>query len=255
MASAKSKRAVGVFPNRQQTESALQELRKISFPVSQISVMARDLDKNEQIAGLEVEDRDQQRTGAGIATGAIAGSVVGGLVGLIGALSAITIPGVGPVLVGGAIASIVGDTMLGGAVGAAAGGLVGVLIDLGIPEEHALLYNERLEKGEYLLILEGAGEELSRAASVLVPAGIQEWQVYDLVVAPATTSTSRTSPLASSAAAYGQPTDAAVASTGTPVPGYPAPLGAGVPTPPITPIPKPSSEDYLDEELRSDHEQ
>ncbi|MGB7443316.1 MAG: hypothetical protein WA919_19790 [Coleofasciculaceae cyanobacterium] len=248
MASAKSKRAVGVFPNRHQTELALQELRKVDFPISKVSVMTRNTD-DEQIAGVEVEDRNDHGKAAGAATGAIAGGMIGGLVGLIGALSAIAIPGVGPVVVGGAIASIVGDTVVGGALGAAAGGLVGVLVDLGIPEEHALLYSDRLENGEYLLILEGTEVELSRAASVLKPQGIQEWQIYDLVTSP-TIPTGYTSPVADPVLGYGQPGNVAAVPTGTPIPGYPLTPGA---TPPI-PIPKPSSDDYLEEDIGSQHQ-
>ncbi|MEQ8961802.1 MAG: general stress protein, partial [Coleofasciculus sp. C2-GNP5-27] len=124
-------RGVGVFPTRQATEEALKHLRDANFPINQVSVIARD---EEQIAGVEVHDDTENEAGEGAAAGAVAGGVTGGIVGLIGTLGAIALPGVGPILVGGAAASVIGNTLLGGAVGSAAGGLFGALIGLEVPE-------------------------------------------------------------------------------------------------------------------------
>ena len=185
MALGRQRRAVGVFNTRAEAEHALNELRNSGFSMSRISVMARDADGRGDIAGVDVQNKGSD-VGGGAAAGAIAGGAVGGLVGLLGALSALTIPGVGPVLAGGAIASILGDTLIGGAIGAATGSLVGALMGLGIPEDRAKVYDQRFNQGGYLVFVDGTEDEIRRAEAILHQGGIQEWGVYDHPDHPAT---------------------------------------------------------------------
>ncbi|HEY9669594.1 MAG TPA: general stress protein [Coleofasciculaceae cyanobacterium] len=178
MASGQHKRAVGVFATRQEAEYALQELKNADFPMSNVSAIARDTTQHDEIAGVDVKDYSKYSTSEGAAKGAVLGGVTGGLVGLIGALSAFSVPGVGAILVGGAIASALGDALIGGVVGAATGSLVGALTHLGIPEEQAKDYNERLQQGDYVVIVEGTDEDIRRANSILSLHGIQRWGIY-----------------------------------------------------------------------------
>jgi hypothetical protein len=176
-----NKRAVGVFSTPEQAEYALNELRDSGFAMNTVSVVARDTTRQNEVAGVEVNPyRGSNDAGGGAKAGALAGGAVGGIVGLLGALTALAVPGVGPVVAGGAIASILGDALIGGAVGAATGGIVGALMGLGIPEEQAKVYNHRVSQGDYLVIVEGTQDEIHRAESILNRQGIQHWGVYDV---------------------------------------------------------------------------
>ncbi|MFE1747886.1 general stress protein [Coleofasciculus sp. H7-2] len=176
-----NKRAVGVFSTPEQAEYALNELRDSGFAMNTVSVVARDTTRQDEVAGVEVNPyRGGNEAGEAAATGALAGGAVGGLIGILGALSALAIPGVGPVVAGGAIASVLGDALIGGAVGAATGGIVGALMGLGIPEEQAKVYNHRVSQGDYLVIVEGTQDEINRAELILNRQGIQHWGVYDV---------------------------------------------------------------------------
>jgi uncharacterized membrane protein len=90
---------------------------------------------------------DTSDTAENVGKGAGAGAVVGGLSGLVVGLGALAIPGIGPVVAAGPIAT----TLAGAGIGAAAGGLVGALVDLGIPEEQAQLYTEGIRRGGTLV--------------------------------------------------------------------------------------------------------
>ena len=140
MALGQHKRAVGVFPKRSDAELALRELRDSRFPMDRVSVITRDADRNDDIAGADVR-KDVERTGnkadEGATTGALAGGLAGGLTGLLVGLGTLAIPGVGPIMLAGATATALATTLAGGAIGAVAGSLVGGLIGLGIPEERA----------------------------------------------------------------------------------------------------------------------
>ncbi|MBW4650129.1 MAG: hypothetical protein KME06_15790 [Kastovskya adunca ATA6-11-RM4] len=178
MAFSQTVRAVGVFSTRQDTEDALNKLKNSGFPMHQVSAIAQNLEGDNEIAGVEVTSQDNKATGKGAVVGTAAGGMTGGLIGIIGALMTLTVPGVGPVVAGGAIASILGDALIGGAVGATTGGIVGAFTGLGIPEEQSRIYNERLLKGNHLVIIEGTLAEIDRATAIFSQQNLLEWEVY-----------------------------------------------------------------------------
>ncbi len=75
-------------------------------------------------------------TGSATAGGAVTGAVIGGVGGALLSLSALAIPGIGPVIAAGPL--IAG--LVGAGAGAAVGGLLGTLTAVGIPEEEAGYY-------------------------------------------------------------------------------------------------------------------
>ncbi|MBE9040284.1 hypothetical protein IQ235_05695 [Oscillatoriales cyanobacterium LEGE 11467] len=185
MATIQHKRAVGTFPTRIDTEAALQELKNSNFPMDRVSVIARESDGDTNLAGTEVEEIGN-KADEGAATGAATGGAVGSITGLLVGLGTLAIPGIGPIMLAGATATTLATTLAGTAIGAATGGLLGGLVGLGIPEERAKVYSDRVSRGEYLVTVEGTEAEINQAAKILSHRGIQEWGVYE---SPATTTT------------------------------------------------------------------
>ncbi|XGW00262.1 MAG: general stress protein [Leptolyngbya sp. BL-A-14] len=188
MALGHQKRAVGTFSSYQDAEVAVRELRDSGFPMDRVSVVGRDTDRANELSDIggsgSVGDKGKQvahdtQADQGAKKGAVAGGTLGGLTGLLVGLGALAIPGIGPVMLGGALATALATTISGGAIGAAAGGLVGALVGLGIPEDRAKVYNDRVSRGDYLVIVDGSQEEVHRAEGILSHRGIQEWGIYD----------------------------------------------------------------------------
>ena len=125
--------AVGVFHEPAQARRALEELRQAGYSDDEIGYLAR--------ASATGPD---ETTGTFIATSAVEGGLVGGL---IGTAVALLLPGFGPAIAGGLLAAELG----GAALGAAAGGLLGTLISIGIPEEEARHYQKELEAGHTVI--------------------------------------------------------------------------------------------------------
>jgi hypothetical protein len=142
------------------------------------------------MGGAEVRDTEGNKADEGAKAGAITGGTLGGLTGLLVGLGALAIPGIGPVMLAGATATALATTLSGAAIGAAAGGLLGALVGLGIPEERAKVYNDRVNRGDYLVMVDGTEDDIRRAEAILSHRGIQEWGIYE---APATTATTATS--------------------------------------------------------------
>lgn len=173
------RRAVGVFPDRRDAEQALQELRNSGFPMERVSVIARHSEEKDEIAGQEVHEKVGDQAEEGAKRGAISGGVLGGITGLLVGLGTLAIPGIGPIMLAGATATALATTLAGAGIGAAAGGLIGALIGLGIPEERARVYHERVERGEYLVIIDGTDAEIAQAREILHRWRIEEFDVYD----------------------------------------------------------------------------
>jgi hypothetical protein len=169
------KRAVGTFSSRKEAEAALNELKNSGFPMDRVSVLAKNSSSNDQIAGADVSDHGDNEAQEGAGIGAVAGTVLGGIGGLLVGLEALIIPGVGPFLAAGTIAT----TLAGAGIGAAAGSIVGALTGAGIPEEDAKAYGERVSHGDYLVMIEGSQDEIDRAGSILRNRNISNWKVYD----------------------------------------------------------------------------
>ncbi len=175
MANKAQKRAVGTFPTRQDAEVALIELRDSGFNMEQISAIAQNPPDETQLADVEVKS-SSERAKDGAETGAIMGATTGGMLGLIGSLSVLAIPGVG---LATEVAILLGNALLGSGFGAAGGSLVGALIGWGIPEEQAKYYEELLSQGDYVVLVEGTEAEIKGAEAILLNRKIRNWNTYN----------------------------------------------------------------------------
>lgn len=136
-----------MFDKYSDAREAITRLEAAGVPHDQISIVSNDASHK------QYHDRDD--TGAG--TGASLGSLLGGGTGLLAGLGLLAIPGLGPVVAAGWLAS----TLLGAGVGAAAGGLVGSLTHAGIDEADAHAYAEGVRRGGTLVTVR-AEEGMSR---------------------------------------------------------------------------------------------
>lgn len=175
----RDRRAIGVFTTRVEAEHALNALSDSGFLMDKVSIIAEDADRQADIAGVNVQEDVGNKADEGAATGAVTGGVVGGGTGLLVGLGALAIPGVGPVLLAGAAATALATALTGGAIGAAAGSLAGALVGLGIPEERAQVYGDRMHSGGYLVIIDGTESEVLSAQTILSSKGIQDFGIYD----------------------------------------------------------------------------
>jgi hypothetical protein len=145
---------VGLFNNRHHAEAAIRDLKGAGFTDEQIGVAMQDVSEQR-----ELMDATSSNAAEGAAKGAVSGGVVGGLIGLLGSL---LVPGVGPIVVGGVLAS----TLTGAGIGAATGGIIGALIGLGVPEEDAQHFDQGLRSGGTLVTV-NAGSRTGDALAIL----------------------------------------------------------------------------------------
>ncbi|MBD1913909.1 MULTISPECIES: general stress protein [unclassified Leptolyngbya] len=179
------RRAIGTFPNRRIATQALHELRDSGFPMERVSIITRDRDRKGKLSEIAHETKADD----GAALGAAAGGALGTLAGLLVGLGSLAIPGIGPVMLAGATATTIATTLAGTAIGAVTGSLLGALVGLGIPEEEAKDYHDRIVRGEYLIMVEGTDREIAQAEYILHRRGIAAYRIYDMPASAAASTT------------------------------------------------------------------
>ncbi|HEU4828283.1 MAG TPA: hypothetical protein VFT04_03735 [Gemmatimonadales bacterium] len=145
----------GLFRDRDRAGEAIRELHSLGFAPEEIGAAMRD--RSEQ--GELIPD-SATRAAGGAASGAAGGGVLGGVIGMLVGAGALAIPGIGPVVAGGVLAStlgVVGGTAAAGAgIGAATGGILGALIGMGIPHEDARYFERGVREGGTLVTVHAA---------------------------------------------------------------------------------------------------
>lgn len=166
------KYVVGVYRTESGAAKAVHRLLEIGYDSADISVLAKNPERFallELSTDVDVESPTQTVEGAG--AGAAAGSVVGGLGGLLLGLGTLVIPGVGPFLAAGPLAAALGGVIAGGA----AGGVLGALAGMGIEKSEAVAYEEALNRGDLLVLVQADHSRYDRVVDIFRSLHEEEW--------------------------------------------------------------------------------
>ncbi len=152
----------GVFASIEDAERAISALKDHGAVGNEVSVVRKG-----DGAGLPQIDNEASTgitvTSAGdVTAGAAKGGAAGLALGILAGAVALTIPGIGPILAAGPIATAIGAALATTAAGAVGGGVVGYLVDQGIPEAAATEYHDALTQGNILVSVRAerlSGEE------------------------------------------------------------------------------------------------
>ncbi len=139
------KRVIGVYETGKQAQTAVVDLQRKGYNIEQISIVAKNTE------GLEPNgDQVKPKETDGIIAGATAGGIIG-LAGFFVGMSALALPGIGPILAAGPLLLTLGGAVTGAAT--KAGGLTGALQEIGLDEEEARRYEEDVKKGKILIVI------------------------------------------------------------------------------------------------------
>src|SRR6266404_5602854 len=156
----------GIYPDRMSVENAVDALKNDGFRNTDISVLLPD-----NVGTKDFAHQKSTKAPEGAATGAGSGAVVGGTLGWLAGIGALSIPGLGPFIAAGPIMGLLAGLGAGGAVG----GFVGSLVGLGIPEYEAKRYEGRIKDGGILLSVHcDKSDWVKKAEVVLKRTGAQD---------------------------------------------------------------------------------
>lgn len=138
------KTIVGLFDSFQDAQETIRDLEASGFKQDRMSVVTQH----------QVLAEEQDGGAAG------AGAVIGAGFGVLAGLAAVTIPGIG-------LVAAIGPIIASGVLGAVAGGLIGSLVDAGVPAEHAEYYAEGVRRGGTLVAVATHDADVPRAVEIL----------------------------------------------------------------------------------------
>lgn len=162
---------IATFADRTQAQAAVHGLQQAGIPPDTISAVVRHDEVEVSSAEMAALDRESEEVGTDVAVGGTAGGVVGFLTGL----ALFSIPGLGPFLGVGVLA-----TTLGGAViGSAAGQRTAESNDFDIPEDRAQRYSGAFAAGQVIVALTTEDPQVvMQAREVFTTNGAQEIDVH-----------------------------------------------------------------------------
>ncbi|MDX0521897.1 hypothetical protein GOD35_15830 [Sinorhizobium medicae] len=149
----------GLFDDYEDARDAVSDLETAGVPSDDISIVANNTGDKYSTEGSNAAE------GAG--AGAGLGAAGGGVVGLLTGLGLMAIPGVGPVVAAGWLASTAAGAAAGAVAGGAAGGLIGALTDSGVDEDDAHVYAEGVRRGGTLVTARVADDLAPQAEAIL----------------------------------------------------------------------------------------
>ena len=140
-----------LYDSHVHAQQVVRELKVYGIPESEISLISN------------AAEHDALHDNSNAAAGASVGATIGGGAGLLAGLGLLTIPGVGPVVAAGWLAS----TLAGAVAGAAGGGVIGALTGNGYSADDAELYAEGLRRGGSLVTVRAPDGRDTQIASVM----------------------------------------------------------------------------------------
>lgn len=174
---------VGIFENRENAEKAINRAHnELNIPTDDLSFIYRNSEG--EVKEVHTGDIASNTAAEGAGQGAAVGATIGALAGL--ATVAGVIPVIGPLFAAGPIAvalglsGAVGATAAAAATGAIAGGVVGALTNMGVGEENAKRYADRVQAGDVLVA--AYADDSIDVRALFLDAGAIETEGYALTV-------------------------------------------------------------------------
>jgi len=155
---------IGLFPNPETAALAVRGLKDAGFTDKEIGALMRKRGPGGELLTSLVEGHDLDLEAETTKTGAAAGGIIGAALGLLGSL---LIPGLGPITLGGVLAS----TLVGAGAGVVSGGLIGMLVGMGASQGEAAYFDRAVRGGGVLVTVQPDPARMAEARSILQRAG------------------------------------------------------------------------------------
>jgi hypothetical protein len=144
---------IGIFADSSQAHQAIDRMIHDQIDRDHISLVSRNIERDKAARSHKQDTRGESAENARELGTARMG---------------LATPGRAPLLASGPIAAALGGALGEAGLGAAASGLIGVLMEMGVSEEEAKRYEEQIRQGNVLITVRAANEsEADRVASIM----------------------------------------------------------------------------------------
>ena len=165
-----TKTVTRLFDTRAEAESAVRDLEALGIRHDDLSIVAHGggvAHEGRSFANRDADGDGENDAAEGAGKGATVGGIAGAGAGLLAGLGMLAIPGIGPVVAAGWLASTALGAAAGAAAGGATGGILGALKDAGVTDEDAHVYAEGVRRGGALVSARVDDADAARVQDVL----------------------------------------------------------------------------------------
>ena len=163
---------VAIYQSHEQATAAVAGLQKAGIDVTKISILGKDYHTDEHVTGYYNAGDRMKYWGK-------LGAFWGGLWGLLLGTGFFFIPGIGPVLVAGPVVAFIVAALEGAAVVGGLSVLGAAFYSLGIPKNSILRYEVALKSDQFLIVVHGTADEVTKASEALRSTVASEVTVHE----------------------------------------------------------------------------
>jgi hypothetical protein len=157
----KQSSAVAIYNTHTDAEAAVEELQTAGIDMKLLSIVGKDYRTEDHVVGY-------YKTGERLKYWGKLGAFWGEIWGLLkGGEAFFWMPGVGPILVGGPLVSSIVGALEGAKVQHGLTALGSALHSMGMPKTNVIAYESALKANKFLLVVNGANGEASKASEIL----------------------------------------------------------------------------------------
>ena len=167
----KNNSVIAMFAEHPQAEEAVKQLQQAGFDMKTLSIIGQGYHSEENVVGYYTTGERMKHWGK-------FGAFWGGMWGLLFGSAMFMIPGVGPIIAAGPIVAWIVGALEGAAV---VGGLSAIgagLYGVGIPKDSVLEYETSLKAGQFMLVVHGTPDEVTRAQAILSASAATETRLH-----------------------------------------------------------------------------
>ena len=169
---------VAIYGTHAEAEGAVRELQRSGFDMKKLSIVGKDCHTEEHVVGYYNAGDRMKYWGK-------LGAFWGGLWGLLFGAAFFWVPGVGPLVVGGPLATWIVGALEGAAVVGGLSALGAGLYSIGIPKDSVLKYEHAVRNDKYVLVAHGTAEQVQQAKRILEASPAHEVESHISAPVPA----------------------------------------------------------------------
>lgn len=151
---------IGIYNTHSEAEDGIKELQMADFDMKKLSIVGKGYHTEEHAAGF-------YNTGDRVKFWGKSGAFWGGLWGVFFGWAFFWIPGIGPLIAAGPLVSTILGALEGAAVVGGVSAVGAALYSIGMPKDSTVIYETALKADNFLLIVHGTQEQVTRAKEIL----------------------------------------------------------------------------------------
>ena len=162
---------VAIFDQHEKAEAAVKSLQKAGFEMKNLSIVGKGYHTEENVVGY-------YNAGDRMMSWGTQGALWGGFWSLLFGSAFFIVPGIGPLLVAGPMVAWIVGALESAVVIGGISALGAALASVGIPENSIIQYETSIRAGNFMMLVHGTKDEVTRAKSILSTSGASNTQLH-----------------------------------------------------------------------------